>query len=47
MIGILRYRHRKKKKNYFKTEELFSPFKDSYLTSILLIHCNLFLELIN
>ena len=37
----------KKKKNYFKTEELFSPFKASYLTSILLIHCNLFLELIN
>lgn len=38
---------KKKKKNYFKIEELFLLFKDSYLISILLIYCNLFLEFIN
>lgn len=46
MIGILRWPHwKKEKKSISKTELLFSLFKASYLTSILLIYYNLFLEL--
>ena len=47
MIGISRSSQWQKKKELFQNRVAVLTIQSRYLTSILVIHCNLFLELMN